>query len=194
MRLSIIGCLLIAFSQFLTAQTSTFDGFRVNSKEDKITLLRPASYVQTAPEYQATNVANAPLFSRKRAPLTLPLHAGTPIYLRTIEIINFDELTAGQPIKFMVSKDVVADGTILIRSNVVATGVITSKKAPTVSTPASVIIEVTGVNAVDGQAITLTSQDQRFSGKYPGQSFEIPMNKSVVAYVTNNQMIEVAEE
>jgi len=184
---------MLVFTQFIIAQTATFSGFNYNPQANEIKLIKAVNTPQAAPQYQVNAAADAPLFSRKKTASTLPLHAGTPVFLRTIEIIDFDDLTVGQPMKFMVSKDVVVAGEILVRSNVIATGVVTSKKVPTVNNPASIIVEITGVTAVDGQAITLTSQDQRFSGNQPGQSFEIPVNKSVVAYVSNHQKIAVAE-
>jgi len=194
MKSSFIGCLLLAFTQILFAQTTSSSEYMNSPQANEVKLLKTANYEQAVPEYRVNYEADTPLFSRKKDNSTIYLHAGTPVHLRTIELIEFDELMVGQALKFMVAKDVVVNGAILIRSNVVATGIVTAKKAATVSTPASIIVEATGVNAVDGQTISLTSQGQRFLGAYPGQSFRIPVNRAVIAYITNNQMIAVTEE
>ena len=175
------GC-FIAFSQFIIAQTATFKGFTYHPEASEIRLLEnpTSSYTEQLPPFS---------FGKNRE--GLKLNAGTPIFLRTTEIIDFETITEGQPINFLVSKDVVVAGEVIVRSNVLATGIIQTKKEPTVNRAASVIIKVNMVNAVDGQAIKLYSEDQCLKGKFKGQTFSLLPNKSVVAYVMNNQMIQI---
>jgi hypothetical protein len=103
------------------------------------------------------------LMSSFKVPLyanTAILKAGTSINFETTSTIKSGKVIAGQVIDFRVTRDVVADGIVVIPAGSIAKGqVIRSDKAKGLGKPGFVEVQIKSVTAVDGQEIFLSSNN-----------------------------------
>ncbi|MCO6479430.1 MAG: hypothetical protein J5I94_22540 [Phaeodactylibacter sp.] len=114
------------------------------------------------------------------------LRAGTLILLELSERIQSDAMTVGQLVKFKVSTDVVVDGRVAIRTGALALGRVKSISQSTYNNPEEIHIEVTSVQAVDGQQIALNGTEQIAKGAYPGQGAATQQGMAITASVMND--------
>ena len=85
------------------------------------------------------------------------LKAGTNIPLETLSQITSQTVGVGQTIDFRVTRDVTAEGKVVIEAGSIAKGQVVRAKAPKgLGKPGFVEIKVTSVSAIDGQEVYLT--------------------------------------
>ncbi len=128
------------------------------------------------------------VFSKK-----VVLQAGTLIYLELDEQIYSDQVTIGKSIRFKVRTNVVSDGKVVVTTGSLAIGRVKNIRTATYNNPAEVTIELTYVQAVDGQQVALNGTEQIVRGQYPSQGTEINAGISITANVMNDIEIEVKE-
>jgi hypothetical protein len=121
----------------------------------------------------------------------ITLHAGTLIYLETNERLNTDQATNGQMVQFKVKMNVTVNGKVVVRTGAIAIGRIKSVQGATYNNPAEVTIELTNVQAVDGQFIDLSGTEQTVRGTYPNQGTLINIGTAITANVMNDIEIKV---
>lgn len=118
------------------------------------------------------------------------LLAGTVIQLELAEEVQSNDLTVGQIIKFKVKMDVMVDERIAIRTGAHALGRVKSINKTTYNNPAKLTIELTTVQAVDGQQIPLNGDEQTIKGDFPNQGTTGRIGKAISATVMNNMDVE----
>lgn len=123
------------------------------------------------------------------AKVTLP--AGTLIYLEANERVMSDEATVGKLIQFKVKMNVTVDGKVVIATGAAAIGRIKSVSEATFNSPAEVTIELTSVQAVDGQQVPLNGTEQTVKGTYPNEGMVVNIGTSITANVMNDIVIKV---
>lgn len=114
---------------------------------------------------------------------TLPI--GTAIFLENAELVGYDQATIGKNVRFLVRTDVVVNGTPLIRTGAIAMGRIKNITAPTYNDAATLTLEVTHVQAVDGQMVALNSTEQTYKGQFPRESMVVHPGQSIIATTMN---------
>lgn len=120
---------------------------------------------------------------------TLPI--GTLVFLENAELVSYDQATVGKNVRFTVRMDVVANGAQLIRTGAVAMGRVKSTTAPTYNDPATVTLEVTHVQTIDGQMVALNSTEQTYKGQFPRESMVVHPGQGITATTMNNSAIRV---
>ncbi|MCB9264984.1 MAG: hypothetical protein H6558_08165 [Lewinellaceae bacterium] len=118
------------------------------------------------------------------------LRAGTPVLLELSERIQSDAMTVGQLVKFKVSTDVVVEGRVAIRTGALALGRVKAISPATYNNPEEIHIEVTSVQAVDGQQVALNGLEQVARGTYPGQGMAAQQGMAITASVMNDVEIK----
>jgi hypothetical protein len=118
---------------------------------------------------------------------TLP--AGTLVLLETSESLDASRLTIGQLIQFKVKADVRIDGEVVISTGAMATGRVKRLKNGSFNTPGSIFIEVTSVQSIDGQQVSLNGTEQELKGYYPGEAAKVNLGTAISATVTNDTTI-----
>jgi len=127
-------------------------------------------------------------------PIKIP--AGTPVTLELIENVNSDEVQIGHPVKFMVRRDVVVDGKVVIRTGDMAEGWV-KDVLPTCPRRcnrrcASLTITARTVRTVSGQVIYLRSIPHEVKDKCCCNQPAVAKVGTVVrAYVLNNARIQL---
>ena len=119
------------------------------------------------------------------------LAAGTLIYLETNERIFTDQATVGKIIQFKVKMNVTVNGKVVVKTGAAAIGRIKTVQAATFNNPAEITIELTSVQAVDGQQVPLNGTEQTIRGEYPNQGTQIPIGTSITTNVMNDIEIKV---
>ena len=119
---------------------------------------------------------------------TLP--AGTMVILQSTETLKSGQATVGQLVHFRVTTHVKADGDVVISTGALGLGRIKSIDPATFNNPETFHIEVTNVQAVDGQMVALTGQELQIKGKYSSQDATAEANRTITAYVTNDIKIK----
>lgn len=119
------------------------------------------------------------------------LKAGTLVFLELDEKLYSDEVTIGKSVRFKVRTNVMAEGKVVITTGSLAIGRVKNVKAQTYNNPAEVTIELTYVQAVDGQQVALNGTEQVIKGQFPSQGTEINAGTSITANVMNDIDIEV---
>lgn len=91
---------------------------------------------------------------------TAILKAGTIINFETMTTIKSDSMLTGQVIDFRVTRDVMADGNVVIPAGSIAKGqVVRSEKAKGLGKAGFVEVQIKSVTAVDGQEIYLSANN-----------------------------------
>lgn len=91
---------------------------------------------------------------------TAVLKAGTTINFETTSVIKSGSMLAGQLIDFRVTRDVIADGNVVVPAGSIAKGqVVRSEKAKGLGKPGFIEVQIKSVTAVDGQEIFLSSNN-----------------------------------
>ena len=119
------------------------------------------------------------------------LTAGTLVSLETAEKVFSDNVTVGQSVKFRVITNVVVDRRVVIATGAIAQGRVKSIDETTYNSPEAITVELTTVQAVDGQQVPLNGIEQTFRGTYPNEGTLITPGKSISANVMNDMVIDV---
>ncbi|MEM9887824.1 MAG: hypothetical protein AAF849_18155 [Bacteroidota bacterium] len=119
------------------------------------------------------------------------LDAGTLIYLETNERIFTDGAMPGKIIQFKVKMNVIIKGKVVIRTGAAAIGRVKSVRAATYNNPAEITIELTSVQSVDGQQVSLNGTEQTLQGEFPNQGTLINIGTAITANVMNDTEIKV---
>lgn len=117
------------------------------------------------------------------------LKAGTLVMLESTETINSHTMTIGQLVQFKVKTNVYAEGKLVIRTGALALGRVKSVQKATYNHPAQMTIELTSVQAIDGQSIALNGTEQTLKGAYRNQGMSIHQGTMVSANVMNDQCV-----
>lgn len=117
------------------------------------------------------------------------LPAGTLVLLETSESLDASRLTIGQLLQFKVKTDVRIDGVVVIRTGAMATGRVKRLKNGSYNTPGSIFIEVTSVQSVDGQQVSLNGTEQELKGYHPGEAAKVNLGTAISATVTNDTTV-----
>ena len=117
------------------------------------------------------------------------LQAGTPVFLETTEKVHSERATIGQIVQFKVLTNVTVKGNILIQTGALAFGRIKSISPTTFNNPEEITIELTTVQALDGQMVALNGTPQTFKGQFTGESMTVYPGERFVATVMNNTEI-----
>lgn len=120
---------------------------------------------------------------------TLPI--GTLVFLENADLVSYDGATINKNVRFTVRMDVVANGVQLVRTGAVAMGRIKNITAPTYNDPATITLEVTHVQTVDGQMVALNSTEQTYKGQFPRESMVVHPGQSITATTINNSVIRI---
>lgn len=118
------------------------------------------------------------------------LAAGTIVILETTEAMKTGQATVGQLVYFRVKTNVKAEGDVVIATGAMGLGRIKSIDPSSYNSPETFHIEVTSVQAVDGQMVPLNGQELQLKGKYSGQEAEADAGKTITAFVTNDIKIK----
>ena len=138
------------------------------------------------------DVQDAPVFSSKglfsnKATLT----SGSLVILETTEYLTSDNVTVGKTLQFRVRTNVIAEKEVVIRTGALAVGRVKSIEPSTYNNPAEIRIELQYVQAVDGQMVPLSGQEQSLRGQFSGQGTAVETGTNITAYVMNNITIKV---
>lgn len=98
------------------------------------------------------------LFSSFKSPVieSVTLNAGTLIPLETVSTIKSDLVTVGQVLDFRVTRDIVAEGKVVIPAGSIANGqVIRGQRAKGLGKAGFLEVQIKSVKSVDGQDIYL---------------------------------------
>ncbi|MEZ4932534.1 MAG: hypothetical protein R2788_10490 [Saprospiraceae bacterium] len=117
--------------------------------------------------------------------------AGTMVIMKTMESIKSEEAVPGRMLRFIVDIDVKHCDKEIISTNAIAHGRIKSVTPATSTSKEEIVIEVTSVQAVDGQQIPLHGQEDVIWSRMPGESIAIPSGKVVVGYFKNTETIRI---
>jgi len=131
-------------------------------------------------------IVDAPKFSFKKK---VTLVAGTLILMETDTDINSTNLTEEQLLKFTVTDEVYANRRVVIAAGATAIGKVKTITPASFNDPECITIEVTNVQTVDGQMITLAGFEQCIKGKFAGQGVKVDAGTSVMA--TNLEDVEI---
>lgn len=142
--------------------------------------------------YATTNAQpNLPTYDislfHKHATLT----AGTTVYFEITEEIKSADMTEGQLVEFKVKSDIYADNKVVIKSGAMAMGRVKSIEKSTYNNPEKITIEVTQVQAVDGQQVNLAASEQTLKGKFSGEGSTIQSGTMISATVLNDTKVRV---
>jgi hypothetical protein len=119
------------------------------------------------------------------------LTAGTTVFFEATEEINSDEMTEGQLVQFKVKNDVYANNKVVIRSGAPAMGRVKKIEKSTYNNPEKITMEVTQVQAVDGQQINLAASEQTLKGKFSGEGSTMKSGTLIAATVLTDMKIRV---
>ena len=139
----------------------------------------------------AQGVATAPTYNVKSLFKRVVLSAGSSIFLETTETINSDNATIGQLVRFKVQTNVYAEGKVVVVTGAMATGRVKAIEKSSYNHGASIRVEVTSVQAVDGQMINLNGMEQTLTSKYKGQGITIATGTAITATVMNDIKIKL---
>lgn len=118
------------------------------------------------------------------------LASGTLVLLETTEKIFSDQVTVGKTIQFRVRTNVMAEKEVVIRTGALAIGRVKSIEPSTYNNPEEIRIELQYVQAVDGQMVPLSGQEESLRGQFTGQGTAVETGTSITAYVMNEVNIK----
>ena len=118
------------------------------------------------------------------------LAAGTMVLLESTEQLKTGQATVGQLVYFRVKTHVKAEGDVVISTGAMGLGRIKSIDPASYNNPETFHIEVTSVQAVDGQMIPLNGQELQLKGKYSSQEATADAGRTITAFVTNDIKIK----
>lgn len=119
------------------------------------------------------------------------LTAGTMVYLELNERMFTDQATVGKVVQFKVKMNVMKDRKTLVKTGAVAIGRVKAIRPATYNNPTEITIELTSVQAVDGQQVPLNGNEQTLRGEFPNQGTVINVGTSITANVMNDMNIEI---
>lgn len=119
------------------------------------------------------------------------LQSGTLVLLESAEHLSTEQATIGQMIKFIVKTNVIAENKVVINSGAIAIGRVKYVNDNTYNNPETITIEVTNVQAVDGQQVFLNGNELTLSGLYPNEGTFVFTGRTLTANVMNDMEIEV---
>ena len=118
------------------------------------------------------------------------LASGTLVLLETTEKIFSDQVTVGRTIQFRVRTNVIAEKEVVIRTGALAVGRVKSIEPSTYNNPEEIRIELQYVQAVDGQMVPLSGQEESLRGQFTGQGTAVETGTSLTAFVMNEVIIK----
>ena len=119
------------------------------------------------------------------------LQAGTLVLCELNETFDSDRATIGKMLSFKVTADVRVNNRVTIRTGAMANGRVKHITKATYNNPATVTIELTSVQTVDGQFIALSNSEQTLTGVYTGQGMTVHMGTKITGHVTNQTDVHV---
>ena len=128
----------------------------------------------------------APTFSAKTFKSNVKLNSGTIVILETNETAAMDDVTIGQTLHFKVKTDVTVNGRTVIRTGATAIGRVKNMLNATYNDPAMIDIELSYVQAVDGQMVPLDGDPLTIKGTFPNEGATINQGTTVTGRVMNN--------
>ena len=142
-------------------------------------------------QVQAANTTEAPQAKGIFCDDKITLTSGTLVMLETAERFESDQVTVGKEIQFRVRTNVMAENEVAIRTGALAIGRVKAIEPATYNNPAEIRIELTYVQAVDGQMIALSGQEQSLRGQFTGQGTSVEAGASITGYVMNDVRVKV---
>ena len=142
-------------------------------------------------QVQAANTTEAPQAKGIFCDDKITLTSGTLVMLETAERFGTDQVTVGKEIQFRVRTNVMAENEVAIRTGALAIGRVKAIEPATYNNPAEIRIELTYVQAVDGQMIALSGQEQSLRGQFTGQGTSVEAGTSITGYVMNDSRVKV---
>ena len=119
------------------------------------------------------------------------LEAGTLIMLQTTETLNSSELTTGQLIQCKVMTSIYAENRLVVPTGALALGRVKKIQKGGYNSPDMVILEMTSVQAIDGQSVILNGTEQKLQGTYPRQGFVLEPGRIITANVMDDHRIRL---
>lgn len=168
----ILFCLVLSVS--LNAQSDFSDDFTLETAS--------ANYERETPVIQHKG-----LFKNKK----VDLPSGTLVVLASAEQLISDQATIGQMVKFIVKTNVTMKGKVVIATGAMAVGRIKNVNSSTYNHPATINVEVTSVQAVDGQQVALNGNEMLTLGIYKGQGTKLQTGRTIISNVMNDMVIVV---
>ena len=114
---------------------------------------------------------------------------GTPIYLEARNTINSGDAQPGDLVEFKVRTDVIVGGTVVISTGSIAQGMVKEVSAGNINEPGKLILIIDQVQAVDGQWVKLSGNQQTIAGKSRAESAELKPGRVITAEVASNKAI-----
>lgn len=136
------------------------------------------AYNQTAKDFKCGDRKNC---------YEIPL--GTAVYLETKNTLSSNDAEVGDLVELKVRTDVVVGGTIVIPTGATAQGIVKDVYASNMNEPGKLIIAVDQVQAVDGQWVKLSGNQQTIAGKTRAESAELKIGRTFTAEVASNKAI-----
>ncbi len=104
----------------------------------------------------------------------LTLKAGTPIPVRLLESVDSETATAGQTVRFLVTRDVPVNGIVVIKAGSEASGEVTySQKTGSLGKEGKVFVVIRYATAVNGTKVPLRANLSRTGNEQVAMSFMI---------------------
>jgi len=150
-----------------------------------LTIMTFSSFAFASAQTMEMPTYNIAAFNKK-----VTLKAGTIIMLETAESLQSNRMSVGQLIQFKVKTDVYAEGKLVVRTGALALGRVKNIQKATYNNPEFLTIEITTVQAVDGQTITLNSTEQTIKGVYAGQGSTMQKGTMISANVMNDYEVK----
>jgi hypothetical protein len=148
-----------------------------------------ANTVFAAPQPTLENKISGPACSLFTYLVTL--QSGTLVMCELSETFDSDRATIGKMLSFRVISDVRVNNRVVIRTGAMASGRVKGLTEATYNNPATVTIELTNVQTVDGQFIALNGSEQTLTGVYTGQGMTVYTGTRISAQVTNQTDVHV---
>jgi hypothetical protein len=114
---------------------------------------------------------------------------GTPVYLESKNTINSSDAQPGDLVEFKVRTDVIVGGTIVIPTGATAQGIVKDVYASNMNEPGRLVIVVDQVQAIDGQLVKLSGNQQTITGKSRAEPGELKIGRTFTAEVASNKAI-----
>ena len=163
----------LALPLFLSAQ----------SLESQYPVFEPIGPVAAAPADAPTAPAGDAKASIFKKNVTIP--AGTEIFFKTQNAIDFAQTSEGQLLYLTVAQDVVVNGKVVVATNARAVGKITYRAKPTSSSPQRLEIVVESVRDVNGQTLLLNGTASTLTGSRRGMYETVPSGQMIRGFALN---------
>lgn len=119
--------------------------------------------------------------------IEIPL--GTPVYLESKNFISSDNTSEGDLAEFKVKADVIVGGRVVISTGATAQGIVRHVTPSNINEPGLLTIVVDQVQAIDGQWVKLSGNEQRLQGRNRAEAAELKPGRSMTAEVSSNKYI-----